>query len=442
MAASIQTFATLVHLAWRNVFRNWRHSLATLLTIGCGFVAIALFDGFLNDLDEKNYDGYTHRGMLGQVEIVKRGAFEQDLADPWQYSLDQKDQAFIKGFLDQDSDVINSVRYLNLSGIANGKDHSGYFIGYGYDLIQGRQMRGDRWAWDTLAGEPLDQERQASIVIGRGFAKILGCMPPGPLPLQKSGQYQAVARPLSCDHPRLSLSTTTETAQINLLEFPIQGIIDAGSLESDRLSIHMSLESAQRLMDTDKISMISVDLKSQNADAFIKRFESASLAAGMPFQVIHWWEHPFSANARGGIQILKVFRNLFMCIVALVGAMSIANSMMKSVNERTREIGMLRSLGFRRKDVLGLFGLEGFLTSLFACAFGLILALVLSRMIAALGISFDAGFLSLPIRLQIYNSPRTYLISATLLSVVASLTSFICVRRAGKMKIAEALRYA
>ena len=40
----------LWRMAQRNVRRNWRQSFAAILSIATGFVAIALFEGYLNDL--------------------------------------------------------------------------------------------------------------------------------------------------------------------------------------------------------------------------------------------------------------------------------------------------------------------------------------------------------------------------------------------------------
>src|SRR5690348_3703785 len=91
--------AKLARMARRNVLRNWRHSLATILAIASGFMAVSLFDGFLKQLDYVILDGYSTRGMLGHVIIEKKGAQDFQAEDPWLYSLDKNDQAFIDEYL-------------------------------------------------------------------------------------------------------------------------------------------------------------------------------------------------------------------------------------------------------------------------------------------------------------------------------------------------------
>jgi putative ABC transport system permease protein len=130
-----------------------------------------------------------------------------------------------------------------------------------------------------------------------------------------------------------------------------------------------------------------------------------------------------------------------MVVVAAIGAMAIANSMMKSVSERTREIATLRSIGFHKRDIISLFAFEGLFTCLLACLAGMGLTLIVGGAVGALGITFDAGFLSLPIPLAVAESPGTWLLSASLLSLLAMGTSYVCVRRASAMRIADALRY-
>ena len=54
--------------------RHWRHSFGSLLSIVVGFVAIALFEGYLSDLRTIQAQWYSQRSMMGHVMVEKRGA--------------------------------------------------------------------------------------------------------------------------------------------------------------------------------------------------------------------------------------------------------------------------------------------------------------------------------------------------------------------------------
>ncbi|MFH0906230.1 MAG: ABC transporter permease [archaeon] len=71
------------------------------------------------------------------------------------------------------------------------------------------------------------------------------------------------------------------------------------------------------------------------------------------------------------------------CISLLVGGIGILNSMYTSVVERTREIGIMKALGAKRKDILTIFILEAGIIGFIGGVMGLILGLGLSFAVKA-----------------------------------------------------------
>ena len=130
-----------------------------------------------------------------------------------------------------------------------------------------------------------------------------------------------------------------------------------------------------------------------------------------------------------------------MAIVVTIGVMSVFNTMMKAVNERTREIGTLRSLGFLRSELMFVFACEGFFLSLLACAVGFVATIVLSFLIGKLGFTYRAGVLSVPILLRVKYAPSAWAASAVVLSLLATATAWFCARKASRMVIADAMRH-
>jgi len=130
-----------------------------------------------------------------------------------------------------------------------------------------------------------------------------------------------------------------------------------------------------------------------------------------------------------------------MCIVVAICVMSVANTMMKSVNERIREIGTLRSLGFFKSHLVFVFSAEGMILSFIACWFGLALTLVASFAIGKIGLTYKAGILSIPIVLRVKYVPEAWLVSAFVLMILATATAWICSKRASSMVIADAMRH-
>lgn len=113
--------------------------------------------------------------------------------------------------------------------------------------------------------------------------------------------------------------------------------------------------------------------------------------------------------------------------------------MMKTVRERTREIGTLRSLGYLQRHILAMFATEAALLALLAGFIGLCTSVATTLAINAATITYRGGLLAEAIPLRIGYSVSAYLWGFVFLSVVAVLAALAAAARVAHMRIAEAL---
>jgi len=128
-------------------------------------------------------------------------------------------------------------------------------------------------------------------------------------------------------------------------------------------------------------------------------------------------------------QVMTTVGTALPLIGLIVGGMVIMNIMLVAVAERTREIGIRKSLGARRRDILGQFLAEAATLSTLGALIGIVLGIAIAK-----GIAWKFPFLPAAV------APWS-LVAATMLGLVVGIVSGVYpARRAARLDPIEALR--
>ncbi len=121
---------------------------------------------------------------------------------------------------------------------------------------------------------------------------------------------------------------------------------------------------------------------------------------------------------------------MLLSLSIVVSLFGIVNTLVLTVFERTRELGMLRAVGMSRRQVRRMIRHESVITALLGAAFGIPLGILLALMVGG-AIGFAA-----------FTIPWGTLIVFVIAAIIAGLIAAIWpARRAGKLNVLEALSY-
>lgn len=440
---------TLPRIAQRNVLQHWRHSLTAIISIAAAFVSLAMFGGYMLGVENLYEETFTRRAMYGHVLIEAQGAQSAEgRTNRWNYVLGDKEQQFLEEFLAKEKDtsgtptIVARARFLSIDGLLTNGTTSTIFIGYGYDLKEGAQIRGRAWDWNTTVGVPLDRYAHGpGILLGQTLGKIVDCVPEKKVSLVNGvGGYTPIERPFHCARPLLQLNVTTQSGQVNALELPVAGLLDGVYREIDMRLVTMGLPEAQQLMGNRAVSYYGIELRRPDqAASFLERLHNESQARGLKIEGRRWRDHIFGDMFVRTMDLLSIFRNFVVITILAVAGLSILTTFFKIVKERTREIGTMRSFGFTARQIVALFALEASLMSTAGIAIGAAIAFFSSLALNHAGILYKAGVLAEPVPFVVAFSPLVYVQSAVILSILAVGAATVSARQTARRKIAECL---
>lgn len=126
---------------------------------------------------------------------------------------------------------------------------------------------------------------------------------------------------------------------------------------------------------------------------------------------------------------------IFASVAILVGAVGIMNTMYTSVYERTKEIGILKAVGAKRRDIIAIFLIESGLIGLFGGLGGVILGFGAAKVVEFYGQFHPVLYIEASISVWLAA------LSLAFAFVIGLLSGYFPARRAASLNPVDALRY-
>ena len=335
----------LLKLAFRNIFRNSRRTLLTLSSLAIALLLLIIFDSYYSGLDlatfEKiiNYEtAHLKFFPLGYKEDIDNLPIEKAF-DPEPVLSVLRADPLVKSAAPRISfraTLSNGIYQLPAVGLAVDPAQDETVFTMKQSIIQGEYLIG--------SSTELGASTEEAMVLGADLAKDFNVGP----------------------GDTLTVLCRTKYSTFQALDLPVKGIIRSDDYAIDVNSILIPLSLAQRALDlghgVTEVNILLKDIK--QIDHFKKKY------TGRFPELELWTWKEVAEDVIAHSESHAMMKNItFICIV-IIALVGISNTILIAAFERMREIGMLAAMGMKRRQIVGLFVLEGTLIGTVGSAIG------------------------------------------------------------------------
>jgi putative ABC transport system permease protein len=410
----------ILDMARRNIKRNKRRTILAASSIALAVMLMTFLGGMVSGILDNMVRNLT-RSDMGHVRVVTSGFVSRSRFMPVDELVPDPDavMAAIRAIPEMPGTLVTVTDRIMFGTLLSNGPNTKAAVGFAGDA--------------AAEAELMDLDR--SIVEGRYISG------PGETILGKK-----LAADLGFDVGETMLVVTQGADYgLHLKRFTIVGLFSTGLNQLDGSFFQVPIADAKAFLRTQggsqQVLVMLDDYRKADEAAMLVRSALASLPGAEALLVQPWTavgEYP------GLIRMMENMYNYIFVVVAMLGAFIITNILMMVVLERKKEIGILKAMGLRRREVLGMFLAEGALMGAIGSGIGAVVGMAICYVMSKVGFDFsDAmGSLTMPIdpvfytRFELSNGLVMFTLGF-LVSIVMSITPS---RRAAKMNAVDAIK--
>lgn len=410
-----------VALAWKNLFRHGRRTIITAAALAFGLMVYVFVDSMLRGIEvetEKNLILYE----TGAAQVIPDGYLEERDLRPLNYTIESPQEVEAKleavGLRAAARTVFTGELVVFKDPFP--EDGSVQIVGYGIDPEDDGDVY--RIADSISAGRFLESGEDEA-VLGGWLAEDIGAQVGFPI----------------------TIVTRTRDGFYQTMELTVVGIATTPNPVVNRNSVFISRDTVDFYLEMDgAVTEIAVAGKLTGVDEQLTSEMKTDLAGFPGLNVVAW--DRLAADYIAIAEAKQSGSSTVLFFVFIIAAVGVSNTVLMSVMERRREIGMMRAMGFRDREIKSLLLLEAAGIGVIGAVIGLILAATANYFLVTKGIDYggllrdmDVGYRITGVLYGVWNI--SMFINAFIAGVVMTvITALVPVRRALKTTIVDSLR--
>jgi ABC-type lipoprotein release transport system permease subunit len=404
---------TYVALAIRNLIRNRRRTTITLLTMIFGIATLtllsALNDGWLSQMKTNFILSFT-----GHLQIHAKG-FEasQNLRD----SISNPEA--VSRFMDTYPEIIGWTQRIRTSGLAS---VSGSSTGV---QIMATDPEQETWVTsmdqNVTSGEWLRPGVSKDLLLGKTVAQNLGAK--------------------LAD--RVVLMTQRPSGEMVSEVYYLRGIIETGAPQIDRTLALISLNGAQQWLQMEQ-AVTDIVIRAEHHDQTDSLYQLfVQQLSEQVYEIMPWQE--LDPMVRQWLEFSDAYGLIILFVVILLVLTEILNTMLISLHERQKELGVMIAIGTQPQQIFLMLLFEAVLLIFIGAVLGYLTASLIVMLLADSGIdltgyanAFEFFYMDPVIHPQLTQNSAIKILLATL--VAALLAGLYPAWKATRLSVSQALR--
>jgi len=402
----------LLQIAWRNIWRNRTRSFVVICSIIIGLWAGVFILAFAWGMYKSNIDDSVYK-QLSHIQI-HHPSFT--VANNPEFTIPNASE--ILAILQTNSKVLSSSSRIITTGMISSPTTAKGVKLYGiHPISEERQIKLKDM---VTSGNYFESGKENEVLIGEKLANKLKVK-------LKS---------------KVVLTFSDINSNIISAAFRVGGIYRSKNISLDEVNIYVPQEHLSDLLGLkpSESNEIAVLLKDETELEDFKVYCASLILNG---KVEDWKE--LSPELSLVIESFNLYTYIIIGIILLALTFGIINTMLMSVLERIRELGMLMAIGLNKRKIFIMIMLETIYLTLIGCPIGLLIGWLSNYFLGNYGINiamFSEGLASYGFSSVIYPSldSQKYLVVAVMCLITAILSAIYPALKALQLNPSEAIR--